>query len=359
MKGLKLGNYKVRPNIARFANEHLMEEQTVNQDVRRKPVENRGKEGPNFDAQFNIGESAQPAMSSSSRPTWAALFNQRDREQKQEVGVVVPSEIKVLDHFYGKALAGRTVHFQTIHSLKDILIDGEVGGLVVHYIEGLYVLLAFDEGAATKKMLLNANSWITWFMMLDIWVGQSLPYERIAWIKVHGVPLHLTASSFFNLIGERFGKVVHESQIHWNDGDLSVDCIVIITRDGKEVKYEVKIVWANKGYIVWVAEEKRDWCPDCVSKIEVKNKEVDRSDSGSGPPNAKETDVNVDGVSVQARKESNILWKLIPDKGEGESGNLNDSHGGSDIEQSNRFFHRDGENANDFFIVGNKAQNIL
>ncbi|MFS7932937.1 hypothetical protein Hanom_Chr04g00373751 [Helianthus anomalus] len=41
------------------------------------------------------------------------------------------------------------------------------------------------------EFIINSNIWSDWFDSLDLWVRQSIPFEGVAWIKFHGVPLHL------------------------------------------------------------------------------------------------------------------------------------------------------------------------
>ncbi|MFS7923165.1 hypothetical protein Hanom_Chr03g00257461 [Helianthus anomalus] len=51
-----------------------------------------------------------------------------------------------------------------------------------------------------------------WFNSVDIWKGQSVAFERIAWLNIHGVPLHLSGNEIFDSVGRCFGKVIHTSQ---------------------------------------------------------------------------------------------------------------------------------------------------
>ncbi|MFS7909297.1 hypothetical protein Hanom_Chr01g00092951 [Helianthus anomalus] len=106
---------------------------------------------------------------------------------------------------------------------------------------------------------------IQYIRRLETWKGQSLAYERIAWIKIQGVPLHLVENAVFNSVGEKFGKVIKLSQLSKEDDDLSYDCLGILVGDGKPICGEANLKWSNKLFKVWVSEEPNEWILDCVT----------------------------------------------------------------------------------------------
>ncbi|MFS7960534.1 putative RNA recognition motif domain, nucleotide-binding alpha-beta plait domain superfamily [Helianthus anomalus] len=64
--------------------------------------------------------------------------------------------------------------------------------------------------------------WGPWFSKLEPWNGQTLPLERVAWLKLCGIPLHLLDAEVLGMIGEAFGKIVHVPKLFEEDQDLSI-----------------------------------------------------------------------------------------------------------------------------------------
>ncbi|KAF5814738.1 hypothetical protein HanRHA438_Chr03g0126391 [Helianthus annuus] len=153
---------------------------------------------------------------------------------EDDVLVLDPS-ISSLAFFYGKGAVGRTLGFQELRSLKASLMEAGFGGASIQYLGGLSVLVSFDNEEMLSKLLIEKESWSRWFSSFQPWLGQALPYERLAWVNIHGVPPHLVSRSVFDLIGNIYGKVVHSSQFLDSDGDLSYDRLGILLDSGNKV----------------------------------------------------------------------------------------------------------------------------
>ncbi|MFS7975056.1 hypothetical protein Hanom_Chr10g00875991 [Helianthus anomalus] len=95
--------------------------------------------------------------------------------------------------------------------------------------------------------------------------GQSLPYERIAWLKIQGVPLHVLSNKVLDDIGSRFGKIIQQAQHNSGDGDLSLDYIGVLVGEGNRINEEVVLCLRGRRYRVWVMEELEDWMPEFTS----------------------------------------------------------------------------------------------
>ncbi|KAJ0615357.1 hypothetical protein HanIR_Chr02g0073181 [Helianthus annuus] len=95
-----------------------------------------------------------------------------------------------------------------------------------------------------------------------------MPFERLAWLNIFGVPPHSFSSKVFNLIGGRFGRLVHESQVKSDDGDFIFDCVGVLTDSGNLISGFLKLKWQDKSYRVWVNEEPSAWVPDCTGNID-------------------------------------------------------------------------------------------
>ncbi|KAM0024267.1 putative RNA recognition motif domain, nucleotide-binding alpha-beta plait domain superfamily [Helianthus debilis subsp. tardiflorus] len=170
-----------------------------------------------------------------------ALTNKTHVEKEDDVLLLDPTMFS-LANLPGSRVVGRTLGLQELNSLKASMSEASVGGVSYQYLGGLYVLLTFDSEEMMSKMLSEKDSWSQWFSMLQPWLGQALPYERLAWVNVHG---------FLE-----------------SDGDLSVDRLGILVDSGNKVNGLLKLSWQDKKYKVWVIEDNDQWFPEFLEDEE-------------------------------------------------------------------------------------------
>ncbi|KAJ0795347.1 putative RNA recognition motif domain, nucleotide-binding alpha-beta plait domain superfamily [Helianthus annuus] len=115
----------------------------------------------------------------------------------------------------------------------------------IHCLGGLSILISFKNIDSAREFLNARTIWGPWFTKLESWNGQSLSLERVVWLKVHGVSLHIFEPGLLEQIGGLFGKVLHFSKFLEEEQDLSV------IRLG-----------------VWVEEDEGVWVPDCLARSE-------------------------------------------------------------------------------------------
>ncbi|MFS7914272.1 hypothetical protein Hanom_Chr02g00151441 [Helianthus anomalus] len=60
--------------------------------------------------------------------------------------------------------------------------------------------------------ILLVNVWEKWFTRLYVWDGIPPLFERVAWVKVLGVPVSLWDGHIVNRIGERCGRLLVKSE---------------------------------------------------------------------------------------------------------------------------------------------------
>lgn len=110
--------------------------------------------------------------------------------------------------------------FSVMCSLNNLMVKAGLSGLSIHYLGGMKVLLSFDDASSAELLRESKDVWSPWFTSLDSWKGQHLPFQIIAWLRIIGIPLHLSEVSVFNLVADQFGKVIHGSEISWNNRDF-------------------------------------------------------------------------------------------------------------------------------------------
>ncbi|KAF5785486.1 hypothetical protein HanXRQr2_Chr10g0429231 [Helianthus annuus] len=192
--------------------------------------------------------------------------------------------MSALANLPGSRVVGRTLGLRELNSLKTSMSEAGIGGVSFQYLGGLYVLLTFDNEEMVSKLLSEKDSWSRWFSMLQPWIGQALPFERVALVNVHGVPPHLVSRGVFDLIGKRYGKVVQSSQFLESDGDLSVDRLGILVDSGNKVNGLLKLSWQDKKYKVWVIEDSDQWIPEFLEDEEESSVASSEFGDASEPP---------------------------------------------------------------------------
>ncbi|KAF5761616.1 hypothetical protein HanXRQr2_Chr16g0767161 [Helianthus annuus] len=190
----------------------------------------------------------------------------RQSESKEEKVIVIKEDFKGSELGNGKAVITRMKDFKALKEAEGLIRDLMAGAGVVQYVGGMCVLFSFNSSEEVEKFLVMSKENGETFQTTEKWTGQTLPFERIAWLRIQGIPLHLLDNAVINQIGERFGKVV-QGDIHDDgDTDLSIDYIGILVAEGKRIQEEVVLQWKGRRYRVWVTEEVGDWVSDSMVK---------------------------------------------------------------------------------------------
>ncbi|KAJ0828984.1 putative RNA recognition motif domain, nucleotide-binding alpha-beta plait domain superfamily [Helianthus annuus] len=235
LNGTKMGGYKIFANLAKFAKE--------NSAVSRDSKEDGGIVRPK-------------------QPQQPPVLN-------QPFVNIGKDEMHAFKDLIGCALVGRCKNLEILRKLDECFLEKKVSGVSLSYLGGLYMLVKFEVEASCVNFLMDHSCWKDWFSVLDPWDNQSLPFERLAWVKVQGVPMHLADNDVLNNIVENFGKIVHGSQLEAGDGNLSVSWIGLLVGEGVRIHEQVTLRWKNKQFRVWVEEEINDWVPGSVGLVEV------------------------------------------------------------------------------------------
>ncbi|KAJ0832833.1 hypothetical protein HanPSC8_Chr15g0683221 [Helianthus annuus] len=232
MKGLKMGGNKLVVNVARFAAENL--------PPQRQTVAPVGQDGGRFRStgQFGVEEGTKK-------------FNQRD------------SRTTAFEDLYGLAVVGRTADLETLVDFDKLLKIASYPYTKIQYLGGLSILISFDDKGSAERFLDSKDIWGPWFSKLDAWEGQCLPLERVVWLKLLGIPLHLLDSDVLGRIGEMFGRILHVPKCLMEDQDLSVFRVGVLTREAQRINHMILLKWRDRCFRVWLEEELEVWLPDC------------------------------------------------------------------------------------------------
>ncbi|KAJ0539673.1 putative RNA-directed DNA polymerase [Helianthus annuus] len=270
MNNMKLGGNKLVVNVAKFAKENVG---SFNDGVcfgKESSFHLNGwkTDGPARKPEGPARKQASVFNASSSGKSFVDILLNKSSPCQEDDVVEVDSSVFTLSEKFGRSLVGRTVDFSILRSINVLLQEAGFKDIVIQYFGGLTVLLSFSEDMAAKCFAEDSGTWARWFSSIDPWVGQSMPFERLAWINIFGVPPHLLSPGVFDLIGGRYGRVVHGSKFHEDDGDLTFDCLGVLTENGNLISGALKLRWQDKLFRVWVTEEPSAWVPDCLGNID-------------------------------------------------------------------------------------------
>ncbi|KAJ0500425.1 hypothetical protein HanRHA438_Chr11g0487901 [Helianthus annuus] len=193
------------------------------------------------------------------------LTNKSHSVGEEDVVEVDPSVFSLSD-LRGRAVVSRALGLIELSSLKSSLASAGYEKINFQYLGGLSVIISFDNGGSANDFLEDKEVWAKWFSSLNPWLGQSVPFERIAWISIVGVPPHLVSRDVFNAIGCKYGKVVQQSQFLESDGDLSYDRLGILLGSGNRINGALTLKWQDKRFKVWVIEENDHWLPEFLEE---------------------------------------------------------------------------------------------
>ncbi|PWA87455.1 RNA-directed DNA polymerase, eukaryota [Artemisia annua] len=261
LNGIKMGACRLKVNIAKFAAENngMWEKEARPNRSFEKKEEVQNKQ------QAKSAKVFHPAGGLSFRE---ALDGKKKSNEHFVAGhhvksLVVPENTSAFPEVFGKTLVGRVVDVKSLVAMDRVLGDIGLAGVEIIYIGGLSLLLKFVNHDEAADFLLRVDVWSRWFSVLDTWEGQSLPFERIAWLKILGVPLNLAVNGVYDNIAGLFGKVVHAAQASLDDGNISVVRVGVLVGEGDVVSDYVNLRWRDKSFKVWVIEDPRDWDPEC------------------------------------------------------------------------------------------------
>ncbi|KAI3784239.1 hypothetical protein L1987_43334 [Smallanthus sonchifolius] len=116
----------------------------------------------------------------------------------QECLIVVHEDADYdVGQWYDKSVVGKAKDLSQLCGLHDSLSNGGIKVSNLRYMGGLHVLLTFRNYPEANDLVRDKQKWSKVFTNLDIWTGQDYDYERILWLKIHGVRAHLWESQVF------------------------------------------------------------------------------------------------------------------------------------------------------------------
>ncbi|KAJ0524826.1 hypothetical protein HanHA300_Chr09g0305001 [Helianthus annuus] len=236
--------------------------------------------------------------------------------------VKVDSNVTAFSDLYECGVLARVKGFEELSNLRRFLRSMSNFHVEIKYVGGLYVLLVFNNDDEKNRFIADGESWKICFDLVDSWRGQSIVLERIAWLKVHGVPLCISSKSLFDEIAGKFGRVIQSAQFAEDDGDLSYAIVGVLINSLDRVNSKCKLSWKASTLFALVEEERGEWIPDCLVELdEVDEGFAQLDDNNSGEDLIQRENNNVDNLMDGSAFNQQGLRNNI------EAGKVNDSNG--------------------------------
>ncbi|KAL7586077.1 hypothetical protein Lser_V15G41013 [Lactuca serriola] len=105
-------------------------------------------------------------------------------------------------------LTGEVISFHLLTNLSELLKKDGISPRDVFYAGGLKIILRFSVHLDASGCLMNEQAWSKWFKWLKVGFAEDVPFERMAWLKIVGLPINLRSEENVSLIAGKIGKVI-------------------------------------------------------------------------------------------------------------------------------------------------------
>ncbi|KAJ0590055.1 hypothetical protein HanIR_Chr04g0193201 [Helianthus annuus] len=135
----------------------------------------------------------------------------------------------------------------------------------LRYLGGLKFLITFGSQMEAEDFRISfKESWEEIFVNIREWKVGAERFERLAWIKIVGIPFMLWSKELCESIGKSFGRIVSMDNINVNSGNLNEVRLGVIVDTGKEIKDEFKVRYRDQEFKVWILEISGIWAPEFI-----------------------------------------------------------------------------------------------
>ncbi|KAK1436553.1 hypothetical protein QVD17_02334 [Tagetes erecta] len=182
--------------------------------------------------------------------------------------ISVSHETDAMRGWYGLSLVGEAKDLDSLRNVNNLTSGGGDGDMVVKYLWGMKILLCFkDAHAASFYLNSMQHLWKIYLSRLVLWEGQHVPMDRIAWVRIRGMPVHLWDRTVFDQVGSLFGKIIFKSEVSLENRVLSYEEIGLLVNSLDPISGKVKVCWKERSYIISVSETDKIWIPDSLAEF--------------------------------------------------------------------------------------------
>ncbi|GKC00771.1 RNA-directed DNA polymerase, eukaryota [Tanacetum coccineum] len=211
-----------------------------------------------------------------------------------------------LDNF----VMGEVKHFASISNICTLISAEGFNNVKPTYLGGLWIMLELDSPKSKEKFMQHVGV-LSWFSRLCNAESDFVSRERLVWVDIEGVPLHIWSRATFEKIGSRWGEVMElEESV---DDSFARKRICIKTKQEDNILEKFKVIVQRKVFVVR-AKELFVWSPVFKNVKEV----VYCSDSESDVKGVNNNGPNDENDNFDAESEAEVVSETdFGDKNDG------------------------------------------
>ncbi|MFS8031617.1 hypothetical protein Hanom_Chr17g01547921 [Helianthus anomalus] len=106
------------------------------------------------------------------------------------------------DHCMMRAVIIELKNALVLKEIRRALDVGGHGEVPVSYLGGLNCMVVFKEkGEAIEFMKHVGYGWDQLMESMTLWKGRDMVYDRLVWVRITGIPIHLRDSKLYDKVG--------------------------------------------------------------------------------------------------------------------------------------------------------------
>ncbi|GJW82553.1 RNA-directed DNA polymerase, eukaryota [Tanacetum coccineum] len=221
------------------------------------------------------------------------------RAPNDSIPTLVLDDSCVIERDLSRHVMGRVKEFNSITNLQTILSKEGFPSVKLVYLGGLWVMLELDN-VESKLNLLQHVGVNSWFDSLQEAFPDFVSDDRVVWVDIEGIPLHIWSRDTFIKIGSKWGEVM---DIEDNFGSsFARKRLCVRTKQPDSILEKFKVILRGKVYMAR-AKELFTWTPTFL--------EPKSSDYTSEDESVFGNKIQSDGLKVEGDEESDI--EGVPD----------------------------------------------
>ncbi|CAI9279887.1 unnamed protein product [Lactuca saligna] len=158
-------------------------------------------------------------------------------------------------------LVGEVRSYTHLTSLPDSIFNREDGRYKAKYLGGLKIGIRFRNPSDVRNFMEDKEFWRLWFKWIDRGDKVDIKEDRIAWLKVVGLPIHLWDEGNLRAITRKLGVISKSMEISMSKIDVSYMKICVITTSLKRISEEIIVAVDNRIFKIGVYKIDDDWKP--------------------------------------------------------------------------------------------------
>ncbi|KAL4565512.1 hypothetical protein LXL04_029610 [Taraxacum kok-saghyz] len=166
-------------------------------------------------------------------------------------------------------LVGEALSLDHLAAMPNHFLNGD--GIIdnIKYVGGMNVAICFKSGQFAEDFLADSDRWIEWLQWVKKGGSWNPGSERIAWVKVIGLPMKFWDDDCLRSITNSFGKIIIPADEIGGGADSSIIKVGIQTNKKNWINAEVVVHEDSDCFNIGLVEFDHPWnpfpCPTFVS----------------------------------------------------------------------------------------------